>query len=240
MTQDVDTDAIEEARKARKRERDRARYAANPEKKRERDRARYAANPEKARERARARRAANPEKARECVRAWREANPEKKRECDRAWYVANQEKAREASRARRAANPEKVRKSDRARRVRRKASDPVLYKREVMLCGAKGRSRLKGLAFDITIDDISAPITCPVLGIELNWLSRVKTNNSPSLDRIVPELGYVRGNVMVISDRANIIKRDATPDELRRIADFYATRVVNVNDTKEDSNDTEN
>ena len=210
MTQDVDTDAIEEARKARKRERERARYAANSDKVRERDRARYAANPEKARERARARRAANLDKVRERERAWR------------------------------AANREQVQESVRARNERRAASDPVLYKRERMLSSAKDRSRLKNLAFDITIDDISAPITCPVLGIELNWLNRVQANNSPSLDRIIPELGYVRGNVMVISRKANAIKSDATPDELRRVADFYVALATNANDIKDNTNDVEN
>jgi hypothetical protein len=43
---------------------------------------------------------------------------------------------------------------------------------------------------------------------------------SPSLDRIVPELGYVKGNVRVISDRANRIKRDATLEELRAIVKY--------------------
>ncbi|WP_145960516.1 hypothetical protein [Novosphingobium meiothermophilum] len=47
--------------------------------------------------------------------------------------------------------------------------------------------------------------------------------NSPSLDRIEPELGYVPGNTIVISNRANRLKSDATIDELRAIASFYAT-----------------
>jgi hypothetical protein len=45
-------------------------------------------------------------------------------------------------------------------------------------------------------------------------------NNSPSLDRIVPELGYVEGNVVWISNRANILKRDATWEELQRVAEW--------------------
>lgn len=44
---------------------------------------------------------------------------------------------------------------------------------------------------------------------------------SPSLDRIDNRLGYVKGNVIVVSHRANAIKRDATLDELRRIVAFY-------------------
>lgn len=60
-------------------------------------------------------------------------------------------------------------------------------------------------------------------------------NNSPSLDRIRNELGYVRGNVIVISNRANRLKSDASIEELRDIASFYATlrRGVRVTGSQE-------
>jgi hypothetical protein len=45
---------------------------------------------------------------------------------------------------------------------------------------------------------------------------------SPELDRIVPSLGYVKGNVLVVSRRANRIKTDATVEELQQVASFYA------------------
>ena len=38
-----------------------------------------------------------------------------------------------------------------------------------------------------------------------------------SLDCIIPELGYVPGNVAVISRRANTIKNDATIEELELV-----------------------
>jgi hypothetical protein len=38
-----------------------------------------------------------------------------------------------------------------------------------------------------------------------------------SLDRIVPELGYVKGNIAVISNRANSLKSNATLEELERL-----------------------
>ena len=180
MTQDVDTDVIEEARKARRRERQ---------------------------------------------RAWRAANPEKNRENARAWYANNLDKERERNRAWRAGA---------------RTSDHILYTRRWMLYNARARAKNKDLPFDITIDDIGAPPACPVLGVALSWGNTSQAGNSPSLDRIIPALGYVSGNVMVISRRANTIKNNATPDELRRVADFYAALVTNVNDTKEDSNDTEN
>lgn len=82
-----------------------------------------------------------------------------------------------------------------------------------------------GMAFSVTLDDIGYPPShCPVLGQPMEWLRCGSGNGhySPSLDRIDPEKGYVLGNVMWISTRANRIKYDATPDELRRVATFYS------------------
>ncbi|WP_209021492.1 hypothetical protein, partial [Proteus mirabilis] len=85
---------------------------------------------------------------------------------------------------------------------------------------AKRRAARKGLPFDLTSDDIVVPDFCPALGIPLYRAVGRKAQgpNSPTLDRIEPDLGYVRGNVRVISARANQIKSDATPSELLRVA----------------------
>ena len=48
---------------------------------------------------------------------------------------------------------------------------------------------------------------------------------SPSLDRIVPHLGYIEGNVAVISSRANNIKSYATWQEIKMVSDWVRTRV---------------
>jgi hypothetical protein len=63
---------------------------------------------------------------------------------------------------------------------------------------------------------------CPVLGIPI-ILGGKLSKNSPSLDKMVPGLGYVRGNVLVISHRANTMKGDCIdPAELRAVADYVA------------------
>lgn len=84
----------------------------------------------------------------------------------------------------------------------------------------KQRAKKENLPFDIEIADIPIPTHCPVLGIPLS-LDSPNRDNYPSVDRIVPALGYVKGNVVVISYRANRIKNDATVDELDKIASFY-------------------
>jgi hypothetical protein len=45
--------------------------------------------------------------------------------------------------------------------------------------------------------------------------------NAPSIDRIDNNKGYTKDNIMVISRRANILKKDATFDELITIGKFY-------------------
>lgn len=87
-----------------------------------------------------------------------------------------------------------------------------------MLQCARDRARAKGLPFSITIEDVVIPAVCPLLGISIEPGDGKLHANSPSLDRLRPELGYVPGNVIVISYRANAIKQNATPEELEQIA----------------------
>lgn len=82
---------------------------------------------------------------------------------------------------------------------------------------AKSRAREKSLPFDISYTDIEIPKYCPILGIRLFKGDSREKHNSPSLDRLIPELGYVKGNINVISNRANTLKSDSTLDELELI-----------------------
>jgi hypothetical protein len=93
---------------------------------------------------------------------------------------------------------------------------------KVLWQSARTRAARKGLIFEIEISDIVIPTNCPVLGFPLTsgagkskgkpkWSAQP---DAPSLDRIDSRKGYVRGNVWVISWRANAIKNSATPAEL--------------------------
>ena len=88
---------------------------------------------------------------------------------------------------------------------------------------AKKRAKEKGLDFDITVDDLVWPEYCPILRVRLVYEGRGSKSflpDSPSIDRVVPSVGYVKGNVQVICARANVIKSNATIEELRAVADF--------------------
>ena len=89
-----------------------------------------------------------------------------------------------------------------------------------MISAAKKRAKEKGIEFSITRDDLTVPEFCPILGIRIEANERRWQDSSPSIDRIVPERGYVKENVQIISARANRIKNDATVDELERIAAY--------------------
>ena len=88
-----------------------------------------------------------------------------------------------------------------------------------LLKGVKQRARLHNLPCDITIDDIIIPDECPLLGTKLVHHDKPGCYpDSPSVDRKVPKLGYVRGNVWVISGLANRIKTNATPEQIMLLA----------------------
>jgi hypothetical protein len=89
---------------------------------------------------------------------------------------------------------------------------------KVMLISAKERARKYGIPFRLTDADISIPEVCPVLGVPM---MRGSGDCAPSLDRIVPSLGYVPGNVVVVSWRANRIKSDASLIEMKKVVEFY-------------------
>lgn len=86
----------------------------------------------------------------------------------------------------------------------------------------RARAKRLGVPFDLDYDDVKAPAVCPVLGIPLvrnHQGSKVGPNaNSPTVDRLIPEKGYVKGNIAVISHKANAIKQDATADEVFAVA----------------------
>ena len=81
---------------------------------------------------------------------------------------------------------------------------------------AKARAASKGLEFNISLDDVIVPALCPVLGVKM----AANTGTAPSLDRIDSSKGYIRGNVAVISTRANYLKGNATVEELQKVLDY--------------------
>ena len=118
-------------------------------------------------------------------------------------------------------------------------SNPMSRQLSTMVSGSKRRAREKGLDHNIDLTYLRsiASSHCPYLGIELRWevqnglgVQSKVCPNSPSLDRVDSSKGYVKGNVVIVSHRANSIKRDATEVELiemgHRIAELKMQLIV--------------
>jgi hypothetical protein len=81
---------------------------------------------------------------------------------------------------------------------------------------AKSRAKENNLEFSITKEDIFIPEYCPILNIPIIYHSGSSGGkiNSPALDRIDNTKGYVKGNVLVISHLANMMKSCANKEHL--------------------------
>ena len=82
----------------------------------------------------------------------------------------------------------------------------------------------RGIDFNLTISElltISFPITCPVLKIPLYFNRGKAKDNSYSVDRIDSTKGYSIDNIVIVSNRVNKLKSNASLKELENIVDFY-------------------
>lgn len=103
-----------------------------------------------------------------------------------------------------------------AKRKARYERDP----RNQMLTSARQRAKRDNVPFDLSPDDIIIPDVCPVFGHPFEFGTRRNHKWAPTLDKRIPELGYVKGNYAVISHRANMLKGNATFEELKQLVAY--------------------
>lgn len=173
------------------------------------------------RQKAREWRLANPDRHRESNKLWarkkRAADPAPSREASQRWRdkLTPEQRAAKNQRTREwfAANPGYGNEWQKKNRGR----DPL----RAILNQAKIRAKKKGVPFELMRDDVPLPAICPVFGTPIDYKAEGTFNpNAASLDRLIPSLGYVPGNVRIISNRANILKRDATVQELEAVVAY--------------------
>ena len=141
-------------------------------------------------------------------------------------YYHNVEKLSQEYRAKRQANwerytsnplnIEKIRESNNTRVQADKLIDPLKY----LIWGCKRRARLKGLECTIQPSDFVFTGKCAILGIPIFFHRGKVQDDSVSLDRIDNDKGYVPGNVMLVSHKANRLKSDASLEEIEMIASY--------------------
>jgi hypothetical protein len=159
-------------------------------------------------------------------------------EYHKKWYKANKDKVRQ-NRLKRASDIREYQKTwfadNPTYQKDRYDADPekhIAYvkkwqnnnPKKTMLSSARSRARKKGIEFNLSVDDFEIPSHCPVFGFELVKNDGHVSYNSACLDRIDVTQGYIKGNVIVVSDKANRIKSDATIAEIEAVLEFYKAR----------------
>jgi len=155
-------------------------------------------------------------------RVWYQANRPHADAKSKQWTKDNRDKATAIALRWQRANPKAVA----AIRARYKAAHPDVGIFNMM----RQRAKRRGVPCTLTIQQFEELIAqtpiCPVLGLRLQRAKGQATDNSPSIDCFVPKLGYVPGNVYVISYRANMLKSNATISELRALLAWIETTTV--------------
>ncbi len=92
----------------------------------------------------------------------------------------------------------------------------------------------EGIPFTIEFDDLELPEFCPVFGVKLEYSGSKQENgkqtrnpNKASIDKLIPELGYIPGNVFVVSWRANNLKSNMSIDQLEMILKYMKDNIKN-------------
>ena len=104
-----------------------------------------------------------------------------------------------------------------------KLNNPKRYWAGTSVKSARRRAKIKGIPFNLTIEYLLDIVTdrCPVFNTEFKFRgNKVARDESPSLDRIDPTKGYVEGNVVVISSKANNIKSAYKSTDIYKVAQW--------------------
>lgn len=114
--------------------------------------------------------------------------------------------------------------------TRRRKSTPEGWAK-ARIPGLKHKARKCGLEFAIDWRDIIPSKLCPVFGCEFAFGAPgyfVAHPTAPSVDRIDNNLGYIKGNVRVISVRANLLKKDGTLAEFKQLVAWLERESVSL------------
>lgn len=96
---------------------------------------------------------------------------------------------------------------------------------QTILARTRYRAQLKGYDFNLAKEDIIIPEYCPILGVKIIIGDKTNYEYSPSIDRIDNSKGYIKGNIQIISKKANSMKNSATFEELLKFASWIQNKV---------------
>lgn len=121
------------------------------------------------------------------------------------------------------AGAERARAKKNAAQKKWRADNPEKGWAVIAAHDAKKRATKAGITFSINSAYVLSilPTHCPVFGTPFSYIGNGKAGpDSPTLDRLRPNEGYVEGNIVVVSNRANSIKSAYGYDEVARVAEW--------------------
>jgi len=97
--------------------------------------------------------------------------------------------------------------------------------RNNLVLRAKNKGYESDISTDYLVEIFPKDFICPVLGTKMIWGGDKRKRNSPSVDKIFPDKGYIKGNVAIISERANSIKTDASLEEIKKLTSWLEKEI---------------
>lgn len=158
-------------------------------------------------------------KSKEYKKTWRERNPESAKRSAKKYNAKNRGRIAEHNRKIYRENKEHM--DILGLGWRRRNPEKVMFSR------IRSRAKRSGVLFDLSVEDIVIPTECPICSdVMIQGIGDGGNSwNSPSLDKIIPGLGYTASNVWVICRRCNSRKQDSSPEQMRKIATATAREI---------------
>lgn len=154
---------------------------------------------------------------RERNKRYRERHKERLDAEKKQWLLENPEKRKAAT--------AKYREKVKPRQLQQRLDNYEWY----IWNSLRSRAKRLQLEFNLELNDICIPAHCPWLGIPLvKRAGAGRHDDSPSVDRVNPAQGYIKGNIEIVSDKANRMKNNATPNELVVFAKEILARYADV------------
>lgn len=165
----------------------------------------------------------NYQKDRKLSSEAKEVNKAIRKQKQKEWFQSEEGKAfiLRQSIAKTKYDSPKIRDSIRNERRKLKLKTDVEYNLKYRLMACKNRAKRDNLDFNLDLDYLKSIYTdtCPYLGIKLNLMSTSGNSmDAMSIDKIIPSLGYVKGNIQIISYKANVMKQDVDIETLKLFA----------------------
>ena len=168
----------------------------------------------------------NKERIAECGKEYRKENKERIAEYDKEYKQKNKERKAEYMKEYYQKNKERLTEYQKEYDKSRAKPTPEMYRFfSNKASKLKTKSRGNKIPYDLDGKYLQSIYPedgkCPALNIEMKAGSDSDWRLLPSVDRIDPSGGCIRGNVIWISWLANCIKTSATPKQIITVGEFY-------------------